>query len=216
MANVVKTTVSDNEISSELDLVSDLSISASAKRKIKEDVGEYLKEQILLTVGGARSPISGESWPSLSTEYRKFKIASNRPGTANLEFDGDMLNSLDFEPTTDGIKIGIFGSEAPKADGHNNFSGESSLPQRRFLPGDGQSFKADIDKEINRIIADAAVEAVDIPVRAIQNVETKAELIEILDDMFPDFTFREIREAVLRNDELLELLDDNNLLQFLK
>jgi len=217
---VVGTKVSADEISSELDLVSGLNVSVSAKRKIKEDVGEYLKEQILLTVGSAKSPIAGENWPGLSRSYRKFKEESNRPGTANLEFTGDMLNALDYELTTDGIKIGVFGSEAGKADGHNNFSGDSPLAalgkQRRFLPDQNQKFKRDIQNEVERIVADAVVESVEIPVGEIKAVETKSELIAVLDDMFPDFTFAEIKDAVLRNKELLELLDDNNLLQFLK
>jgi hypothetical protein len=215
MAEVINTTVGDSEISSELDLVSNLSISASAKRKIKEEVGEYLKEQILLSVGESKSPIVGEKFPALSKSYKKFKEDNNRPGTANLEFNGDMLDALDYELTEDGVKIGIYGSEAPKADGHNNFSGDSEIPQRRFLPEKGQKFKADIDREINRIIADAVVDGVDLPRARISEIETKSELIELLDEMFPDFTFAEIREAILRNEELLELLDDNNLLQFI-
>ena len=215
MSEVVSTTVSENEISSEIDLVSALNISASAKRKIKEDVGEYLKEQILLSVGESKSPVSGERFPALSKSYKKFKEDSSRQGTANLEFTGDMLDAVDYELTTDGIKIGVFGAEAGKADGHNNFSGDSDLPQRRFLPEKNQRFKAEIEQEIQRIVSDHVVDSVEIPYAEIRDVETKAELIEILDDMFPDFTFAEIRDAILRNEELLELLDDNNLLQFL-
>lgn len=212
---VVKTTVNESEISSELDLFSDLSLTASAKRKIKDEVGEYLKEQILLAVGEAESPISGERFPALAKSYKKFKEDNNLPGKANLEFTGAMLDALDFKPTTDGIKIGVFGSEAGKADGHNNFSGDSTLRKRRFLPGDGQKFKEEIMTEVNRIVVDAVAESVEIPVAEIKEVETKAELMDILNDMFPDFSFAEIREAILRNEELLELLDEHNLLQFL-
>ena len=44
--------------------------------------------------------------------------------------------------------------EQGKADGHNNFSGESKLPTRQFIPKDNQSFRPDIKSEIQAIAED--------------------------------------------------------------
>lgn len=64
-----------------------------------------------------------------------------------------MLDSLTYETTREGIKVGIFkSSEVPKADGHNDFSGDSKLPKRRFIPEDNQEFKATIVAGVNQIL----------------------------------------------------------------
>ena len=121
--------------------------------QIQSDVGDFLVEQILLSVGKGKSPVSGESFKSLSKDYKDKKIKLGASPIPNLELTGEMLNSLTYRTTSDGIEIGFFDDQAWKADGHLKFSGEKNgTPKRRFLPDVGQSFKKDIDKEINKII----------------------------------------------------------------
>lgn len=51
------------------------------------------------------------------------------------------------------IEVGIFkAKEQGKADGHNNFSGKSKLPTRRFIPSEKENFKRFINKGIDQII----------------------------------------------------------------
>lgn len=64
-----------------------------------------------------------------------------------------MLDALEFRTTTGGIEVGIFdSSEVPKADGHNNFSGDSKLPKRRFIPEKNQSFRPIIESGIEAVL----------------------------------------------------------------
>lgn len=94
-------------------------------------------------------------WKALSKDYKQKKIAEGLGGKANLTFEGDLIDSLTYKNTRDGLKIGWFtASEAPKADGHANLSGKSKLPTRRLIPAEGQKFKGDIQSEIEAMIAE--------------------------------------------------------------
>ncbi|NOS67378.1 MAG: hypothetical protein HOO67_03365 [Candidatus Peribacteraceae bacterium] len=100
----------------------------------------YVKEQVLKYVGGSRTPVEGGSWAPLSPDYAalKKKIAGNRK--ANLELGGDMMDALDVKKKgSTKLSLEIAGKQAPKADGHNNFSGDSELPERNFIPDEDRS-----------------------------------------------------------------------------
>jgi hypothetical protein len=63
-----------------------------------------------------------------------------------------MLDSLTFEVTGTKVIIGIFDSDqAPKAYNHNT---GDTLPMRQFIPTEDQTFKRDIMRGIDEIIAD--------------------------------------------------------------
>lgn len=212
---VVNTIVGDDEISSVIDIVSGIEASESAKERIKAAVGEYLIEQTLLYVGNTKSPISGESWPGLSPSYKQEKAEAGQTPVANLEATGNMLSAIDFETTDTGIKIGIFGGEALKADGHNNFSGESELPKRRFLPTEDQVYKRDISKGIDEIINDILADDVQLTRDDFEDVETKSQLLSVLETGLGIKGAAKIERAVLGNDKLRDLLIDLGLLDLL-
>lgn len=115
-------------------------------KKALEEIAEYVRDEILQYVGEGKSPVSGGAWKrSLSPEYKKLKKEISGSDFANMELYGDMLDSLEYRIKGDTIEIGWFsGEQAAKADGHNNFSGESTLPTRQSIPKENQSFKRDI------------------------------------------------------------------------
>lgn len=213
---VIGSTVNDSEISSVIDIVSDVVAPDEVKEKIKDAVGEYLIEQTLLSVGDATSPISGESWKkTLSPEYKKVKDEYGGSLVANMELKGDMLSALGFEKTDEGIKIGVFGGEAPKADGHNNFSGDSTLPSRRFLPDEGQAYKSKIERGVTEIINDILAEEIVPSKQEFEGVESSSDLYEVLSGLFGDATKSQIKRAVLGSDPLIDLLKELDLLDLL-
>lgn len=126
-------------------------IPEESREQAKQDVGEFVVNQILRFVSSGTSPVEGESFARLTSEYAdKFKGGNRTP---NLELDGDMLDSLTYEITNNGIEVGIFdASEVPKADGHNNFSGDSKLPTRRFIPKGNQNFRPIIEAGIETVL----------------------------------------------------------------
>lgn len=212
--------VKDDETSSIIDIVSDIDAPDEIKDKIKDEVGSYLLEQTLLSIAETKSPITGEAWKStLSPEYRKEKQKDGATPIANLENTGSMLQALDYEVTDEGIKIGIFGKEAGKADGHNNLSGDSSLPQRRFLPDEGQDYKRAIDSGVDAIIADimaeVAVDKADEIKSELDGVTTKTDLFEILGGMLAISSRAQIVDAVLNNEELLSIIEELDLMDLL-
>jgi hypothetical protein len=181
-------------------------------RETREEVGEFLVEQILSKVASRKSPVTGDSFDKLSDDYKKKKQAEGLSGVPNLESSGDMLDALDYRVTSRGIEIGVFGDDAPKADGHNNLSGNSQLPERRFIPAVGEGFMPSIEREVERIIADAVAESAEPDVRALGSIESKTELYDYLMPIFGLTTRTETRLAVLRSDRWIAALSRLGLL----
>lgn len=211
---VTETTATDNQTTTKINLELD-GLSKDDAEQVKTEIGQYLVEQVLLSVGEAKSPVSGESWPGLSKTYKAKKVADGSAPIANMELTGDMLNALEARPTEDGVEIGFFDkSQAPKADGHLKFSGlENNTPQRRFLPGEGQNFKKDIDVEVSRMIAD--VQSENVKPEDFKGVESSADLYTVLEEIFPDLSKNEIRLAAARNSSLMDILEELDLVEFL-
>lgn len=123
-------------------------------RKALEEIGKYVAEQVIEHCGDANSPVAGGSWKrGLSKEYKKRKVAQGGNPFADMVLEGDMLLATDCVPTSRGtLKLRTKGSkQAAKADGHNNFSGNSNLPSRDFIPKPGGTFKRRILDGIREI-----------------------------------------------------------------
>lgn len=213
---VIGKTLSDTETSIDIDLFENKELPTRAKKRIQDEVGNFLIEQTLISMNQKQSPVKGEgSFKALSPDYKKFKLKEVGSKEANLEFDGEMKDSLDYEPTPFGISLGVYGDRAGAADGHNNLSGKSSLPTRKFLPDEGQSYKSPIQKEVERIVADIVAEETKFKKSMFRDVSTKAELYEVLTTIFGKGSRAELKLSVFRNEELTDMLDDLNLLGLL-
>ena len=107
-------------------------------------------------------PVAGEpSWPRLDKEYAKEEHNGDRTPTLNAT--GRLRDSLQFRTIDDGVEVGIFHkSQQGKADGHNNFSGKSQLPQRRFVPSERQNYQPEIMAKVLRILDAYRTTSVDV------------------------------------------------------
>lgn len=120
-------------------------------------MGEYLVKQIKRDASKGLSSVTGGRWLGLTKDYKKEKKSKGGSGKADMKLLGDMLNSLTFKQRADGIEVGIFNSkQATKADGHNNHSGHSSLPPRKFIPSNEleETFRTGINKAIATIVGE--------------------------------------------------------------
>jgi len=128
-------------------------IPKSQQAQAKKDVGEFIINEILRYTAKGESPVSGEGrFKTLDKDYAKEQKGGNR--TPNLRLEGDLLEALDSRNNSGNqITIGIMkDSQMGKADGHCNFSGESKLPKRRFIPEEKQTFKQPIMRGIKEIL----------------------------------------------------------------
>lgn len=128
-------------------------IPRANRSKVKKDIGEFIVTEILLSVSEQKSPVSGGKYKKgLSDDYAKLK-GSNK---ADLELEGDLLDSLTFKNKDGGLEIGIFDKkQTGKADGHNQIhEAHKTLPERRFIPSEKQNFKRNIMNGVKRIIND--------------------------------------------------------------
>jgi hypothetical protein len=213
---VVGKTISESETSVDIDLFEGRKLPKAAKDRIKEEVGQYLVEQTLASMGEKKSPVQGApNFPSLSLKYKKRKKEEVGSTEANLEFDGTMKDEIAFEGNKDGISIGVYGERAGAADGHNNLSGKSKLPLRQFLPDEGESYKSNITKEVDRIIADIVAEEQTIKESDFEDIETKKELYDKLGEVFGPMNRTELRLSVFRNEDLTDILSNLNLIDLL-
>lgn len=213
---VISKTVNKNETSIELDIFEGRALKPALKKRIADEVGQFLVEQTLVSMNEQRSPVKGEgSFKALSPEYKKRKKLEVGNTTPNLEFDGILKDELDYEVTKSGVAIGVFGERAGAADGHNNLSGRSRLPTRRFLPDEGQTYKANIEKEVQRIVADAIAEDTNFSKADFEGIETKAALYAKLRSIFGDLSKGELQLAVYRNEDLTVIFKKLNLMDLL-
>jgi len=178
-----------------------------------------------MSVAERTDPFTGRAFKPLSKSYAKYKQAQGNSPVPNLELDGDMLDALDYRITPDGIELGVFGAQAGKADGHCDFSGDSNIPTRRFLPEDSLGrYQRDVDM----IIQDALGDTVEIPEDRLERfsqfldgagmnkTQEREQLYAFLNAYFPNLTGRaSIKTAVLRLPDLVEMLDGEDLLDLL-
>lgn len=215
MTKVVDSTVSDNELSSTIDLELD-KVPVKLRAKVKRDVGEYLVEQTLASMSEQKSPVTGKGFKKLSKEYKKQKEKSGRSGVPDLELSGDLKDSLKYKPTKEGVKIGHFDDEAPKADGHNNFSGKSQLPPRQYIPKKGENYKGDIKKEVEAIVNEAMVNAMPISETKLKSLGSKSEFWALLEATYEGLSRPEIKDAVARSPGFYKALRNVGILHWLK
>lgn len=129
--------------------------NARERRAALEEIADFVKTEVLDYVGEATSPVAGGEWKKeLSESYEKIKAKISSSKEANMELYGDMLDALETRINVGKgtISIGWFkGKQAAKADGHNNHSGESSLPPRESIPKEDETFVSPIVEGMKEI-----------------------------------------------------------------
>lgn len=212
---VLQTEVTPTKTAATLELKEELKgFTASEKKEVLDMIGELLVEQILDYVTDQKSPVTGNGFKPLSLEYSRRKKEEVGNTKANLDLSGDMLQALDYKIKEGKIEIGVYGSEAPKADGHNNLSGESKLPTRRFIPDKGQTFDSSIKDLIKETIDTYIADNAKFKASDLRQIESKSDLYEYLKDELGDLPRARLKELVLQS-ELSVKLDDFDLLDLL-
>lgn len=155
-------------------------VPITKRTAVKNEVGEFIVDQILRSVSNATSPVAGKgAFKILNKEYADNQKGGNRK--ANLELDGDMLDALEFRTTSSGVSVGIFDEDEAKK-GFNHNQGDT-LPRRQFIPESGELFKRSIQSGVNRIIKDSESEP---SIRGGGPVSTDITVESLFGDIFAD------------------------------
>ena len=212
----ISTTANKNKTASKIDLSDSLEgLNKAQQREVMDQIGELLVTQVLEYVADSKSPIDGSAFVALSKDYAEKKQEETGSSAPNLDLTGDMLSNLDYKITGDTIELGVYGDEAGKADGHNNFSGESKLPTRQFLPKAGESFDDSIVDIINEAIDMYKAENLDILDESVlKEINNSEELYNYLENEFDMTSKKKIKELILST-EMATTLDKYDLLDFL-
>lgn len=131
-------------------------LSESDKTSVLEEVSDLVLTQVLKDTSQGLSAVTGRQWKiTLNEDYAKRKQAAGGTPIANLELEGDLLQAVRIVREGDTkLKLFVEEDQSDKADGHNNHSGDSKLPRRRFIPNedDGDTFRAGINKQITKVV----------------------------------------------------------------
>jgi hypothetical protein len=140
-----------SEVSFDFEIPNFDQVPEGARDELVDEIGEFLLDSILDYVGDSNSPVAGGKFKKeLSEAYAKL----SGKNSANLDFTGSMLDSLEIIPDYDNgiVTIGVFDpDETPKAFNHQT---GDTLPVRQFIPNDGELLKAEILRGVGRIIED--------------------------------------------------------------
>lgn len=126
--------------------------------RARQEIADFIKEQILIKVGGGASPVKNGKWTrQLTASYLREKLEETGISFSNLELSGEMLDALESRLEGDRkVAVGISGDQAGKADGNNRGtygrSGGTRSRRREFIPRSGQTFDDVIMAGIERII----------------------------------------------------------------
>lgn len=169
-----------------LDLIgaSDVELSPATVKRLQSEVADYVLREVKDMTASQTSAVTGDPWTPLSPDYAKKKKAIAGNKKANLELYGDMLDGLKTIKRSGGdITLTVVAAQQGKADGHNNFSGKSKLPERKFIPNAevGESFAPEIIDGIKTLVDDA-IESDQLAAEEAATTKTIANLQKLLDE----------------------------------
>lgn len=130
-------------------------LDPSTIKQAVDEVADYVYQQVVTKTSGQESPVTGEGFEPLSKEYADRKRAMVGNTKANLILSGDLIDSVKvIKRGATRLTLTVGANEQGKADGHNNFSGQSKLPERKFIPNAslGETFSPDIVDGITSIL----------------------------------------------------------------
>lgn len=178
-------------------LVLDLEgIPLSDRNDAKDDVGDFLINEVIRHLERGKSPVQGETFKKLTKEYADNEKQGNR--TPNLNLEGDLREATDYKRISGGIEYGTYGSkEADKADGHNQLSGKAKswaskkdFPKRRYIADKKQVLKRSISSGIEKILDSYRVDEQELE---IEEIEASEQVTEIsVSDLFGVSLFEDL------------------------
>lgn len=120
-----------------------------------EEVAEYVKEEILNRTGDGKTSVEGGRWVrGLTKGYAKVKAEESSADFANLELEGDMLDSLKTGVAGKKVFVEVGEDERGKAEGHltGKYGKKSDIRPRQFMPVGGQKLSRPIMDGVRKIL----------------------------------------------------------------
>ena len=120
--------------------------------EVMSNIGETVIRESKAMIAKGQSPVDGYG------RFEKYKDPKKYPGKrkpaspVNLKLEGDMLDAYQYRRTAKTkLEVGVRDpKQAKKAHAHNE--GTADIPQRRFIPGEGESFAKPITRKVIDII----------------------------------------------------------------
>jgi len=121
---------------------------------VKEEIAQAVLREIKSYTESSISPVAGYgAYKGLSKKYKAKKQKMGKGGNADLHLNDEMINSIQ-AITNRGSKI-VFKIEGVNAKKSHNHNLGVTLPQRPFMPNEGETFKRSILSLVNQIISES-------------------------------------------------------------
>jgi len=120
-----------------------------------EEVATFVKEEILNRTGDGQTSVKGGRWvKDLRPDYKKKKLEESSVGFANLELEGEMLDSLETGVRGRKVFIEVGDDQRGKAEGHltGQYGKQSATRPRQFMPVGGQELAGPIMNGVRKIL----------------------------------------------------------------
>jgi phage gpG-like protein len=127
------------------------------RTELMEEIGDFVVTSMLDMIADGHSPVYGAgNFKNLTDKYANAEKGGDL--TANMDLEGDLLNSITFEADAYSVKIGTWDKDqAIKAYGHiTGFKGhkwlDGKVAPRKLIPNTKESFNSEIQSGIDQII----------------------------------------------------------------
>lgn len=169
--------------------VSTEGLPTSAVKEAISEIGDFVYSKIIEKTADQESAVTGESFPKLSASYAKKKLSEAGNTLANLALSGDMMESLKVINRGSTITVTVGANQQAKADGHNNHSGDSRIPERKFIPSAdlGETFSEEILSGVSEIVTRYVEDNKPVEpdtLNGIVDAGLKVKLKKIVEDIF--------------------------------
>lgn len=127
-------------------------------REMRKLGGQLLLETVKTEISQQRSPVTGNSFRDLTSQYAKRKALSGAQPVPDLRLTGNMLEDLAVEHKRGNeFVLKIEGSQAKKAEGNNigTYGGSTRNKPRPFIPDKREKFSADVRARMRRFLKQA-------------------------------------------------------------
>lgn len=116
-------------------------------------VGQTIVRDAKASIARGQSPVEGYGAFPKYKDPEKYPGRRKRPVPVNLKLEGDMLNAYKYKRTSKlGLAVGVMDDRKQEAKARAHNEGTEDIPQRRFIPGEGEAFIPSITRKVVGII----------------------------------------------------------------
>lgn len=134
MAKIDGLTLTENEVSQELNVSEILGVDVSKEPRIVQEFGQAVVDRIVDRTEDGKD-VNGRSFKGYSAQYvnsEEFEEFDKSPSDVNMTLTGRMMESVDFDQSSDTVKVQVGDGDVETAKAFNHNTGDT-VKKRQFF-----------------------------------------------------------------------------------